>query len=291
MTQDPVSDSIIKNLVGRPQKCGPFGRRFLELYQNPFLHPQEICRALSISLATFYRYEKELNFPTLKVGVANSSKLPNSKALKTFRTLPEKYDALILQELAKILPVRFKLISLDFDSFEQVKSVSSSEVDFAIGSISWTKERSENLYFTEPYLFYERPHGKLLFLKDESLKIDPQTKPILSVPCGSVHSEYAETHLLHEFQVRKFASAHAAVKAVVDRKVYAALLHPGWLDILNIDKAQFKISEKVYHYESFTGLVFHKQSEKYLEIFNLALEKLNDRKKFDLIFKALESND
>jgi ABC-type amino acid transport substrate-binding protein len=267
---------------GRPKKLNPLGENFRCLYLNPLLSYADICRELKISKSTFYVYEKELNVPTLRVGIGNSSGLPSDRALKQFTTALERYDSEVIRALARKMTVRFKLIPLSFQTQETLVAVKEGAVDLGISSISWTKERGDLYYFSEGYIPSHSPNGRLITWKGREFG-QTRAKPKLGVVEGSVHASFAKLNLRLEFHLKTYRSMAMAFNALRESHVDAVLTHEDWVNIFGLSQ-KTEIQSRKYNYNSFTGIIAHHQSALWLPEINRALEQLQDERFLERTF-------
>ncbi len=261
--------------LGRPQKINNKGEVFLKDYLNPLLSPQEICQKLSISLATFYNYEKELNLPQVRVAIGlSSANLPLKHALSANKTESDKSEIALISEIARLARIRVNLIPKDTITLEAHYAVKAKQVDFAISSITCTKERSAQFYFSNPYSPEVKPLGVLIKLKNSNhIKIKPRGKYILGVPAGTVHSEHALQNMSQDFEIKLVRSIPLTIKALTGYKIDFALLHPFFLEIAKEEAKSLQICSDPIFYNAFTGMMFHSESEFLRPLINRAIDR------------------
>jgi ABC-type amino acid transport substrate-binding protein len=263
---------------GRPRSFEKQSDTFLRLYLDPLMSPEAICQACGIGLATFYNYEKELNLPKLRVGIENqNATLPRQKALTLFSSRVERYELKVVRNLAKLLKARVKLIPcLALDANAAINAVKAKHVDFALAAISWTRKRSQEMYFSDSYNPEFPPSGVLMRLKrtvTSSLKAGA-LRPRLGVNEASVHQEYATDVLQNDFEIHVFKNVQPTLQALLSGKIDFVLLHPDWLEDFPTEATSIEICSKPFYYRSHTGIIFHSDSEQWRKPVNQAISQL-----------------
>lgn len=269
----------METFVGRPKKLNPLGNRFLKLYLDPLNSAVEICSALGISLPTFYKYEKELNLPHLTVAIGNSSShLPYKKALQGFTSPCEQYELLLFRSIAQHIGARIKLEPRGYGSNTQEK-VRTEKVDFAMTSLSWTQEGSKTLYYSNSYLLDSTPSGVLVAMKNRGPNLSTgRSKPILAVTKNGVHSEFAEKNLKSGFSIKQCRNFAQVFKLLASFEADVALFNERLFSIYPEETKEMQIISKPFIYDSYTAMVFHKNSMHLIPEINKAIEIVHEKK-------------
>jgi ABC-type amino acid transport substrate-binding protein len=270
---------------GRPKKLNPLGERFRDLYLDPSLQPDDIRKILGISRSTFYNYEKELGSPTLRVAIANSSELPLHMAIKKPGSPHECFDLAIACALGKELGARLKLIPCSFHKLAVEGAVKSKTVDFGFSSLSWTAARAQEFVFSETYNPIITPSGNLFRLKGGLLG---HRKPRLGVPLRTVHADHAQTHLRQDYEIRFFRTVDLTLRALTAGHIDFVVLHPDWLALFDPAPEVEPVGPTLF-YKSFTGIIFHRESEIWVPKVNQALESLHSRRDLEKKWYAVRS--
>jgi hypothetical protein len=259
---------------GRPRSFEKQSETFLRLYLDPLKSPADISQACAISLATYYNYEKELNLPQLRVGIENqNAHLPRLKALRSFKSACELYELRVLCDLAAYLKVRIKMIPcLATDAHAAVNAVKAKSVDFALAGISWTRERAQQVHFSDPYKPDISPCGVLMRAKKE-INVR-RLKPRLGVHEGSVHKDHAMAHLQNDFDIRVFKNVQPTLQALIQGHVDYVLLHTDWLEDFPQEAQAIEVCSEPFYYQSFTGIIFHSDSELWRQPVNEAIARM-----------------
>lgn len=263
---------------GRPKILSQQSQKFLDLYLDPLMTVEQICFQCGIGKSTFYVYEKELNLPQLKVAVGSvDADLPRKNALSAFSLPEERLELDIIRHVGREIQARIKIIPvLSNDASSADDIINSKKVDFVISSLSKTKERAKNLYFSENYNLEDEPMGVLIrnpvFAGTRLLN---QRKPTLGVLSPSVHSEYAEENLKSEYYVKHFRTAQRVFLDLQTGSLDFALFHPGWFELLPQETLGLEICSKPYRYNTHSAIVFHADSRQWIEPVNRAIEILH----------------
>lgn len=262
-----------KNTFAQRKKLNPLGKQFSQLYLDPFMEPAAICKLMNISMASYYRYVQELNFPTIRVSITNTCEQPFKKVLANPILDTQKRDLQIIRKIALNLDVKakFKLIPSENPGLE----LKNGHADIAIGGISWTRERAQHFYHSDTYEFKNLPHGYLFKRINEfPLQVSSKkTKPVLAVLKNSVHSEYAYQNLQNEFQIREFVTYMTTLRALTSRQADRVLMHSSALQ-LNTD---IEIASSRFSYDTFTTILFHRDSQALIKPVNQALELIFEK--------------
>lgn len=259
---------------GRPKNLSPTGKKFLDLYLDPLLDVDSICKISNISRSTFYNYENELNLPKLRVGLGTVSKLTSLRAFNNLQDPGEKYELQLIRQIGKLMGVRIKLVPFFSGVNSAVSAVCKQEVDFALSSLSWTKERSKALYFSEPY-YQGSPWGHLIQMKIlDGLSLKGKKKPTLGVFYPSVHHEYAAEFLAQEFEIKCYSSVPSTIKALTDGNADFILANSNVFTLYPNETMSMKIASPKILYKSHTGIIFHADSEHWRKAVNTALGRV-----------------
>ncbi len=239
---------------------------------DPIYSPREVCDEYGFSLATYYRYIKDLNFPTLRVGFTNFGEQLARKSIQSPLYSFQSYDIQVIRHIGLQAGVIMKLIPCQHSEV----ALRSGKVDVAIGSLSWTQFRSKDLYGSCPYVFHDPPHGNLIGLKNHPLKVKHGERPKLGVPKMTIHADFAFSHLAHEFEICEFTTVATTIRALESLQVGRILLHPLFIQ----PHPGLEIVSKTMHYASHTAIWVNKNSVPWLNTINLALEKMFEQNLF-----------
>lgn len=265
------------NRRGRPRKFNlqSDSKRFLDLYLNPLLSPNEISHLAGIKKSTFYNYEKELDLPQLRVGFGTlAGGLPRHLAINSVEDPEERHELNFIKKIAKELQVRIDIVPfLPQESTHMDRAIENKSVDFLISSLTKTKERAKTLYFSDEYFFDGSPHGVLIG-ESEFISFDKKWigKPRLGVLTSSVHAEFAESNLKQEFQVRQFRTGREAFTSLRHRTIDFVLFHPSWLNFYPEETQGFKICSAPYFYNTHSAILFHSDSQIWQEPVNQVID-------------------
>lgn len=272
---------------GRPKKLNPLGESFFRLCCDPFLSTEMICQQMQISRRTFYRYESELNLPELRAGLLNYSNLPIAKALLARKFPLEHYYANLLREIGLRLGIRVKVICLEHSLAE--KALRAGEIDFAIASLSWTKERAKELYFSDS-CFPVRPSGNLVSFKKTG-KPRIRLKPRLGVVACSPHEDYAKKHLAQYYEILSFATTASLIYGFKCHRLEFLLLNYTEIDVYFKNKTldEVEINSTRIFYDTYSSILFHRDSADYRFAINQILAELQEENKLDQLWSAAQA--
>lgn len=240
---------------------------------DPFLEPALICRAHGISLATYYRYIKDLVLPVLKVGIPNYCEQPFKSLILRPKLATQIYDFKILRQIALNLKVRVKIVPCASAD----KALREDVVDVGLGSLSWTPERAQRFYYSDPYVFHDRPHGQIVRLKNRVMKLKGE-RPRLGVPQNTVHTYFAKSQLIDQFQICEFSTVATTIRALETFQVEYALLYP----LFVANKINIEFESKPLFYPSYTAIWFHQRAENWIRPVNQLLGKMLERDLFSI---------
>ncbi len=237
---------------------------FLDLYYNPLLTIDAICRLLKISRATCYRYIKELNRPVLKVGVSRFS---------SFSSQPfEGFDAEVAHLLSRSLGIRFKLYPKD--SMSAVEQVRRGKVDFAVSGITNSSERRRDLSFSYGYLLRDGPHG--IVIGPRRLDYHPEggllKKRVLGVWRDSLHDYFATKNFSRFIKIKRYSLFRDLEIDLLSGKTDFVLNHTLHSKHLLTD-GRFTVKTKPFFYEGDTCIGINPRFEPLVNPINQVLEK------------------
>lgn len=273
--------------TGRPRlvNLNSEAKRFLDLYLDPLMSAEMICQLTGIKKSTFYNYEKELNLPQLKVGFGvSTAHLPREKVLGKLTDRDQIHELNVIRKLGRDLQARVKIVTVDCTDCRSVDNlIYSKKVDFVVSSITKTKKRSEDLYFSQDYFFDGGPFGVLMHNPTMKLNLlTSKNKPILGVTEHSVHAEYALSHLNQEFKIKKFRSGRKTLLALISGLVDFTLMHPSWLTARVSGIQDLQICSKPMFYSTHSAILFHADSQLWIPQVNESIERLHENHLADI---------
>lgn len=257
---------------GRPKAISAQLEQYLKLYFDPICGQNYICQSLGISKAAFYRYEKELNAPKVRIGIGTHLRLPKKMVINRLKQWPHSwYDLQMARAICKTLGVRGTLL---FSESRKVCHLAHlGRLDFALASVAWTREKEQYLCFSKPYISKESPNGTIVKKKQIELKTP---RPSLGVIKNNVHHQFAVKNLGREYSIKTFHSTnhwfHAFDKGLVD----TVLLYSGLMKSPQFNLFIDKLSPRFNYENSFSAIVTGKKKQHWIGLINYAVERILD---------------
>lgn len=256
--------------LGRPRLLSPIASRFCDLYFDPLWSAGAICQRLSISRATFYRYEAELAAPKVRVGFGSIEALPKLCFARHLKSGPTAYDLAFLRHICQCLGLRAKLV-ID-DPQRIIRRTTNGEFDFSIASVSKTTARNASLHFSTNYVPSLSPNGQIYLSHPQELATDELLQ--LAVVRGTIHHEYALKNLANRFRIVEFSNHTELVDCFSAGMVRASLMYSGFASYLREKRPQTNTVGPINYYNSFTGICFALGKDQWLPDINRAIDTI-----------------
>lgn len=267
---------------GRPRLIGLNSNLFQKFYFDPYFSPDEIMSLLNISKQTYYRLERELQAPKLKVGMGTYSDLPQQKMKWALKGGVHHYDYELMRLVCRRLKIRAKV---HFDSPKQIVAMTSArQLDVSFASISKTTRISEQFSVSKGYQETVPPQGQV-YLSTLAKVSAGQTKPKIGVIKNNVHHLWAIKNLNREYEIVPLASAADMSWQLKIDKIAGLLIFPEHRFLY--DSTALIPHSRVFCYGGSTVALFSKNSEKWQQPFNEGIEQVKNNNEIDesLFFK------
>lgn len=253
--------------------------RFLEFYFDPYYSNQDICRALKISKATFHRLQGEINMPKVKIGIGTRRVLlPKKKLILSMNRGQCHFSFSLARLVSRFLRVR---AFISFDDVDQVIiKTKKGQYDMAFAGVARTKVRSGELEFSQSYVHYGGPRGKIFQMPHWNLASDGN-KPSIGVVRGTIHAEFAIKYLACDYRVKDFYSNLFLKSSLEKGAIKSALIFPG-KDLNPIFQIPgISPTGKEFIYNTYTGVIFPHGRDFWIDKVNSALEYIFENRLID----------
>jgi hypothetical protein len=251
---------------------------FLSMYLDPIFSTEQILDRLGIGLSTFYKYQRELQIPELKLGIGVAAPpLPNKLKYNQIRTSEEKEELELVRKLARISQIKINLIPIyNRNGVSTLTQVSNGNLDGAIGSICKTKLRASQFSFSQDYSVQSGAFG-FLFYRSHYCNLKSTKRPTLGVVQNSVHEDYAIYNLSIEYNLRSFRDYFFLLQALSVGRIDFALFHPAWLEKIPEFSKQIEKIEKKINYQIPSGIIFNNKGDPFVSLINQSIEKILEK--------------
>jgi polar amino acid transport system substrate-binding protein len=190
------------------------------------------------------------------------------------------FDLDLMREIAKGLNVQMTVQDTGFDALQSGLTLNSNQCDIAASAMTITKEREQNLDFTEPY--YDSEQSLLVPEGSDIQSIQDLAGKRVGVQQGTTGKTYTEENAPEGAEVVSFPSDGEMFQAIQAGQV-DALLQDLPVNLVHEQSGGFTIVERYSTGEQY-GFAVKQDNTELLNAVNEQLSKLRQNGTYDRIY-------
>ncbi len=255
------------------------------LWLDPKLNIKDICKKLSISRASFYRYKKKFNLKKINVAISSRAEISKKEVLNRSQSqlsYCEFADFHTAKLIGEFLNVRVNVISAG--QSQLFKGIESGKIDLAINSLTSNSTTKQRFHFSNQYAF-KTPGFQVYKRRDKRFSKVVRLGVSKTISGFRKHS-FLNLDKNQKLKIKIYDYYSDLESALLNNLVDCIACHPTLLSSSFHNCGLIEPEGAFVKIPGHTAMIVAPNKPVFLENLNLALEELHNK---DILFQLEKS--